>query len=100
MTRFQVRYSTAVIALAAFFGGAGSAEASCQCSCVNGKATPVCTSSIDIRPICAPRICPIAPPAVTPISPPSIPPLGTKTCRMAQVLNPATGLYEWRNLCR
>lgn len=100
MARFQVRYAAAAIALAAFFGGTGTAEAACQCSCVNGQVRPVCTSSIDIRPICTPGICPIVPPAIKPIAPPAIPPLGTKSCRMVQVLNPATGLYEWRNLCR
>ena len=33
------------------------ANAECVCSCVNGQVTPICTSSIDVRPICAPRVC-------------------------------------------
>lgn len=37
------------------------ANAACQCACVNGQVQPVCTSSIDIRPICTPRVCPIVP---------------------------------------
>lgn len=76
------------------------AEAACQCSCVNGQVQPICTSSIDIRPICSPRICPIVPPAVRPIATPIVPPIGTRTCRMEQVVNPYTGQYEWKQICR
>lgn len=76
------------------------AQASCQCSCVNGQVQPVCTSSIDVRPVCSPRICPIVPPAVRPIATPVVPPVGTRSCRMEQVLNPNTGQYEWRSICR
>lgn len=76
------------------------AAAACQCSCVNGQVQPICSSSIDIRPICTPRICPIVPPAVRPIATPVVPPIGTRSCRMEQVLNPYTGQYEWRSVCR
>ena len=80
--------------------GATSANAACVCRCVNGIMQPLYSSSIDLRPICPPRVCPITPPRITPIQPPTIPPLGTSSCRQAQVLNPATGWYEWRTVCR
>ncbi len=79
---------------------AGPAQASCQCACVNGSVKALCSSTIEIPPICAPQVCPIAPPAVTPITPPRIPPIGTNECRMEQVLNPATHRYEFQRVCR
>ena len=74
--------------------------AGCQCTCVNGQNVPLCTSSIDLRPICPPRICPITPPSVQPIQPPVVPPIGTTNCQQEQVLNIYTGQYEWRTVCR
>ncbi len=75
------------------------AYADCVCSCVNGQNIPICSSSIDIRPICPPKICPIVPPSITPINPPNIPPIGTSQCSMHQVYNNYTNRYEWQQLC-
>jgi len=72
----------------------------CVCRCVNGEMTPLCSSSIDLPPICPPTICPIVPPSVQPINPPVVPPIGTSRCEYQQVINPRTGYYEWRNICR
>ena len=77
-----------------------AADAGCVCRCVNGEVQAVCSSSLDIEPICAPAICPITPPAIRPIDPPTVPPIGTSSCRSEQVLNPYTGAYEWRQVCR
>lgn len=77
-----------------------AALASCTCECVNGQAQAMCSSAIDIQPICPPRICPITPPSITPINPPTLPPLGTTECHQAQVLNPYTSQYEWRQVCQ
>ena len=74
--------------------------AACRCECVDGEVRALCTSSLDIQPICPPRICPIVPPSIAPIMPPTIPPIGTERCRMVQVLNPHTNRYEWRRVCR
>ncbi|MBM3512044.1 MAG: hypothetical protein FJX61_18190, partial [Alphaproteobacteria bacterium] len=68
------------------FGTFGSAaEAACQCTCVNGRPRALCTSALDIPPICGPEICPIVPPSIAPINPPRVPPIGTQNCRQAQV---------------
>lgn len=76
---------------------AGKASASCQCACVNGEVEAICSSSLDLQPICAPRICPIVPPGVRPIESPTIPPIGASRCRSEMVW---TGQeYEWIRLC-
>lgn len=79
---------------------ADDAAAACVCRCVNGEVQALCSSAIDIQPICAPQICPITPPSIAPIQQPRVPPIGTTNCRQAQVLNQRTGQYEWREVCR
>jgi hypothetical protein len=74
--------------------------AACQCRCVNGSVQALCSSTLDVQPICAPQVCPIVPPAVQPIATPQVPPLGTSSCNMQQVYNSQKGLYEWKNICR
>lgn len=94
---------TAAGVFAVSFAGLGTAapaSASCQCQCVNGQVKAMCSSSIDLPPICSPRICPIVPPSVKPIATPIVPPVGTRSCSMQQVLNPSTGRYEWKQVCR
>lgn len=81
------------------FGMPNTAQAACVCRCVNGTVQAICTSSLDIRPICSPTICPIAPPSIAPIQPPRVPPIGTSRCVQRQVLNPYTNQYEWREVC-
>ena len=76
------------------------AQASCSCKCVNGQVKALCSSSIDLKPICSPRVCPITPPSVKPIDTPSIPPIGTKVCTNKQVYNDATFQYEWKKVCK
>ena len=73
---------------------------SCKCACINGSVQAVCTSSIDLEPICAPRICPIVTPSIEPIQTPRIPPIGTKSCRQVQVYNDYKRKYEWKTVCR
>jgi hypothetical protein len=65
-----------------------------------GSVQAICSSTLDIQPICSAQICPIVPPSITPIQPPSIPPIGTTTCAPVQVLNPRTNQYEWRSVCQ
>jgi hypothetical protein len=77
----------------------GTARADCVCRCVDGEVQAVCRNAIDLPPICAPSVCPVVPPSIAPISTPRIPPLGTSSCRQAQVLDPRTRRYEWRQLC-
>lgn len=80
-------------------GAAFDASASCVCRCVNGEVVPLCTSSLDLAPICAPRVCPLTPPSIAPLDSLRLPPLGTTSCRQEQVLNPYTGRYEWKRVC-
>ena len=73
--------------------------ASCVCRCVDGEVVPICTSSLEIPPICPPRICPIVPPAIPPIQPPVIPPVGTTRCEQRQVWSETRQQYVWREIC-
>ena len=77
-----------------------NADARCVCRCVNGNVRPICESSLDLPPLCAPQICPLVPPSVAPIPKPVLPPLGTTSCREVQVYNPYTRQYEWRTICK
>jgi hypothetical protein len=79
---------------------AAQAGADCVCRCVDGAVEAVCTNALDLRPVCPPAVCPVPPPRVEPIGPPTLPPIGTTRCRPEQVLNSASGRYEWRQLCR
>jgi hypothetical protein len=76
-----------------------AARASCTCQCVDGQMQALCSSALDIRPICPSRICPIAGPSIAPINPPTIPPLGTSSCRQAQVCDPF-GNCRWQQVCQ
>ena len=76
-----------------------TAMADCVCRCVNGQMQAICTSTLDIPPICPPTICSIAPPSIQPIPTPRIPPIGTTRCAPQQVYNPYTGRYEWKEVC-
>ena len=89
------------VILAAMLGLAltAQAQASCECRCVDGQMQALCSSSIDIAPICPAAVCAIPPPAIAPIQAPRTPPLGTSECAPRQVFNPGTHQYEWRMLC-
>lgn len=75
------------------------AYAACQCVCMDGEVQAVCTSALDIEPICAPRICPIVPPAIEPIQRPRVPPIGTSKCVQRLIYNDQTKKYEWQEVC-
>jgi len=75
------------------------AAADCQCVCMDGQVRVVCSSAIDLKPICPPRVCPITPPSIPPIQPPRVPPIGTETCTQKQVYNEYTRRYEWKEVC-
>jgi len=77
-----------------------SSWADCRCACVNGSVQALCTSSIDLKPICPAQICPITPPSVRPIDTPTVPPIGTSSCRNQQVYNAQKSQYEWKQICR
>lgn len=74
--------------------------ADCYCACVDGDVQALCSSSLDIEPICPPRICPIDTPSIKPIRPQQIPPIGTSDCDEQRVLNPLTGRYDWETVCQ
>ena len=88
-----------LIALTFLMLNSGPAYAACTCQCVNGTVTPICSSTLDMPPICSPAICPITPPSIAPINPLRIPPIGTSSCSMKQVYNNHTGQYEWKQIC-
>lgn len=78
---------------------AGFVSADCECACVNGRVQALCASTLDIQPICPPRVCQITPPSVAPIQQPRVPPVGTRYCQQEQVYNQYSGQYEWREVC-
>ncbi len=73
--------------------------ASCVCQCVNGEVEAICSSAIEVPPVCAPRVCPIVPPKVEPITPPTVPPVGTSRCQMVQVYDEEAREYVWKKVC-
>ena len=75
------------------------ARATCVCRCVDGEMVPICTSSIEVPPICPPTICPLVPPSVRPIEPPVVPPVGTTRCEQKQVWSETQKRYVWREIC-
>jgi hypothetical protein len=77
-----------------------TANAYCECRCTNGRNIPLCSSTLEIPPICPPMICPLEPPSIPPIQAPQVPPIGTQNCWQQQVFNPATNQYEWQRVCR
>lgn len=77
----------------------GAAKADCICQCVNGSMQPICSSSIDLPPICPPTLCPMMAPSIPPISAPGLPPLGTTYCRQARVCD-QFGNCRWQEICR
>ncbi len=76
-----------------------SVSADCYCTCMNGQNQPFCDNSIEIPPICPPKICPIEPPSIEPINPPTIPPIGTEVCVQEQVWDENYGKYIWKQVC-
>jgi hypothetical protein len=75
-----------------------AAHAECECACVNGNMQAICSSGIDLPPICPLTICPLVPPSIAPIATPMIPPIGTQFCHPEQVY--VNHHYEWRTICR
>jgi hypothetical protein len=88
-----------VAILAATIAATAPASAGCSCQCVNGQMQALCTSSMDIRPMCM-GMCGMAPPSIAPIAPMRMAPLGTSSCSMQQVQNRFSGRYEWQQVCR
>jgi hypothetical protein len=76
------------------------AHAVCQCVCIAGTVQPVCASTLDVPPVCTPRVCPIPSPSVRPIPTILVPPIGTTHCAPSYVLNEETQEYVWETLCR
>jgi hypothetical protein len=77
---------------------ASSAKAACVCRCVDGEMQPLCSSAIDLPPICPLTLCPLSAPSIVPMAPLTLPPLGSSDCRMAQVCN-AFGNCRWQRVC-
>ena len=92
-------YALLVLGLG-LLGASTASNASCVCSCINGSMEAVCSNSIEVAPICPPRVCPITPASVQPINPPTVPPIGTKQCTQEQVYNENARKYEWKQICR
>lgn len=77
-----------------------SAFADCVCRCVNGQVQPICSSTMDLAPLCGAQLCPLTPSSLQPLTPPTLPPLGTTGCQNKQVLNPYSHQYEWKLICQ
>ncbi len=93
-------FQRTVLAIILALALSAQAHAACVCRCVDGTMRALCSSTIDIVPICPAIGCGIPPAAIAPIKPARIPPLGTVQCEQHQVLNPATHQYEWHRVCQ
>ena len=67
---------------------------------LNGQNIPICSNTMELAPICPPKICPLRSPSIKPTENLIIPPIGTQNCSKEQVFNSFTARYEWKNLCR
>jgi hypothetical protein len=76
-----------------------NANATCDCVCKDGQVQAVCSSKLDIKPTCPPRVCPKAQPSIKPSQPPKVQPVGKKKCIHKQIYNDLTHKYESRELC-
>ena len=92
-----MRWGPLLVALLLAIITASPVAAHCVCRCVNGQMMALCTSTMDIAPMC-PGICQ---PTPLGIEPPSygLPPLGTTSCRQVQVYDPSVGRYNWKRVC-
>lgn len=77
----------------------GQTSGGCQCACVNGRMQSMCANPSGPTLICS-GSCPSAPTSIAPITPGVVSPVGTDRCSQQQVLNPKTGIYQWRTVCR
>ena len=91
----SVRWIAFLLALSQF---ASPAFASCECRCIDGESQAVCTSSLEVPPICSSQSCPVVP-SMTPVGPLN-PPVGSGLCDTVQVFNRRTGHYDTKQLCR
>ena len=80
-------------------GITGATRADCTCACVNGSVQAICSSAIDMKPICGAQLCPLPPTSLQPLTSMHLPPLGTSHCRPKQVFDPNVGQYVWKELC-
>ena len=92
------KFSVLALMLLSFLG-VSEANAACKCVCMNGQVRVVCTSTLDIKPICPPTICPNVPPSIEPVPRPRVPPIGTTKCVQKQIYNERTRRYEWKEVC-
>ena len=76
------------------------ASAACKCSCVNAQIEAVCTSQTDLPPVCAPRTCTAKPLHAALVNESSVASSSTKQCHETQMLNPQTGAYVSKQVCR
>ena len=78
----------------------GGALAACNCRCVDGRATAVCSSSTDIRPFCQQTsTCPMVLPRKSPLDARKPVPTVKPGCETKQVYDPKTNAYLWEQIC-
>jgi hypothetical protein len=58
-----MKLTIALLTFCIGFALTSQARAECTCQCVNGRMQPLCSSSLDLPPICPPAICPIISPS-------------------------------------
>jgi hypothetical protein len=90
------------ILTAALMTFAGVAAADYVCQCVNGELAAIYSGNVSVEPVCAPRSCP-APTASSSTARSlqvSTQGGGGSDCAPRQVMDPISGKYEWKVLCR
>jgi len=98
----EIAMKTAAKLLAALLVASFStyASASCKCSCVKSQIEAVCTAPSDLPPVCAPRSCTVKEPSATLVNQVRVGPNATKQCHESLVLNPQTGSYISKQVCK
>jgi len=96
--RWTSIFSAALCCAAGMLSSVQPAFASCDCRCIDGQAQAVCSSSLEVPPLCSGQSCPVSP-SMTPVAPLGGA-VGDSICDTVQVFNPRTRRYESRQACR
>ena len=73
----------------------------CVCKCINGEVQPICSSTMDLAPMCNNQMCPVTSMSIQPETPITTQiPMGATSCQNEQVYNSYTGQYEWKMICQ
>lgn len=88
------------LTVAFLFAVPASAQSSCTCICLDGRAQALCTNPTEVS-ICTPDVCPRPPSVLAPLPPPEkiLPEKIQPVCTSTLVWNKGTKQWEYRQVC-